>query len=273
MRKIVFANGLMLSLKQTDLQRDRVSIELNIDGGQLLNTREDPLATAMDDVLPLGGLGKHPVDELQSILAGRSVSFSFGADAETFVLWAQTTPRDLDIQLELFAAAVTDPGYRSQGEVQYRRGIENFFAGLTATPEATLGNALGGIVSDDDPRFTLQPKQAYLDLSFARLREAISGRLGHGAMELRAGRRLRRAAGDRRGSAHARRPARARTRVLALCREPDAHLHRRPQPTRPAARRRGQPGDRARSTGLRATTAISTRSSSSSCSNGSCASS
>lgn len=183
-RTIRFANGLRLNLKKTDLQRDRISVQLNIDGGQMLNTRQDPIATAMAGALPIGGLGKHTTDELQSILAGKSVSFSVGAGEETFVMNAQTTPRDLALQLQLMAAAVTDPGYRPAGEAQYRRNIENFFAQLTATPESALANTLGGIVSDNDPRFTMRPKEEYLALTFAKLREAIADRLANGAMEL-----------------------------------------------------------------------------------------
>ena len=183
-RTLRFANGLMLNLKPTDLEDDRIRIELNLDGGQLLNTREDPLATAMTATLPAGGLGQHSADELQTILAGRSVAFSIAAGTETFRLAATTTPRDFELQLQLLAAALTDPGYRPQGEAQYRRNIENFFARLTATPNDALANALGAIVSDGDPRFTLQPKEAYLALGFARLREAIGDRLEHGAIEL-----------------------------------------------------------------------------------------
>jgi zinc protease len=183
-RTIRFANGLRLNLKKTDLQRDRISVQLHVDGGQMLNTREDPVATAMASALPVGGLGKHTTDELQSILAGKSVGFAFGAGEETFVMNAQTTPRDLPLQLQLLAAAVTDPGYRPAGEAQYRRNIENFFAQLTATPDNALSNTLGGIISDGDPRFTMRPKEEYLGLTFARLREAIADRLASGALEL-----------------------------------------------------------------------------------------
>jgi len=183
-RTVRFANGLRLNLKRTDLQRDRISVQLNIDGGQMLNTREDPIATAMANALPVGGLGKHTTDELQSILAGKSVSFGFGAGEETFLMNAQTTPRDLALQLQLMAAAVTDPGYRSAGEAQYRRNIENFFASLTATPEDALANSLGRIISDGDPRFTMRPKEEYLGLTFAKLREDIADRLANGALEL-----------------------------------------------------------------------------------------
>ncbi|MXO58327.1 insulinase family protein [Altererythrobacter salegens] len=183
-RTIRFANGLKLNLRPTELERDRVSWELNVDGGHMLDTRENPLATAMTSSLPVGGLGKHSLDELQSILAGRSVGFNISADADTFMMGGMTTPRDLELQLDLAAAALTDLGYRPQGEVQYRRGIENTFARLTATPGSALNAAAGRIQSDGDPRFSLQPEADYLALTFAGLRDAIGDRMTHGAAEL-----------------------------------------------------------------------------------------
>lgn len=183
-REITFSNGLKLNLKQTDLQEDRVSVQINIDGGEMLDTRENPLATAMTNYLIVGGLGAHSLDELQSILAGKQVGLNISAEEETFRFSATTTPGDLDMQLGLFAAAISDPGYRPQGEEQYRRNVSNFFASLNATPEAALGNAIGGIISDNDPRFTLQSEDEFGQLNFARLRDAISDRMANGAMEV-----------------------------------------------------------------------------------------
>lgn len=183
-RTISFANGVRLNLKRTDLQADRISVKVNIDGGQLLDTRDAPLATAMTSSLITGGLGAHTLDELQSILAGRQLGMSIDAGEETFTLDGTTTPRDLAMQLQLFAAAVTDPGWRPDGEEQYYRNVGNFFARLDATPNAALSNALGAIVSDGDPRFSLQPQDAYLRLNFAALRDAIGERLANGAIEL-----------------------------------------------------------------------------------------
>lgn len=183
-RTLRFANGVMLNLKPTELERDRIQVTLNVDGGQLLNTRENPLATSMTQVLPLGGLGKHSIDELQTILAGRSVAFSIADDEASFRMAGTTTPRDLELQLQLYAAALSDPGFRPQGEAQYRRNIEASFAQMNATPNNALANALGRILSDGDPRFTLQAKADYLALNFAGLRAAIGDRLAHGAVEL-----------------------------------------------------------------------------------------
>ena len=183
-RTLTFANGLRLNLKRTELQRDKVLVELNIDGGDMLKTVDDPLATAMTSSLTSGGLGAHTTDELQSILAGRQVSFNITSADETFRMIGRTTPRDLELQLQLMAAALTDAAYRPEGEANYRRAIANYYARADATPEAAVAHALGGILSDDDPRYTLQAQRDYLALTFADLKRAIAGRLAQGALEL-----------------------------------------------------------------------------------------
>jgi zinc protease len=183
-RMVRFANGVMLNLKPTELQHDRVRFELNLDGGNLLNTRDEPLRTAMVRMLPAGGLGAHTQDELQSVLAGRNVTFSLTNNADTFGMAGTTTPRDLELQLQLLAAALTDPAYRTQGETRFRRDMANFFKSAGSTPNRALSDALGRILSDGDPRFSLQPEEAYQSLSFAKLREDVGDRLQNGAIEL-----------------------------------------------------------------------------------------
>lgn len=183
-RTVTFANGVKLNLKQTDLQQDRVLLELNVDGGEMLNTREDPLKTALASFMPQGGLGAHTYDELLSILAGRNVSFNFGTGTETFQLAAQTTPSDLELQLKLFAAALSDAAFRPSGEAQARQNVRAFFARSHATPSSALSFEVGDIVSDGDPRFTYQSEDDYMALTFAKMRDDLQGRLQNGAVEL-----------------------------------------------------------------------------------------
>ena len=183
-RQVRFANGVRLNLRRTELEQDRVLVDMQVDGGSLLATRDNPLAVAMVPSLIAGGLGKHSLDDLQSLLAGHAVSTGLGLGAETFVASAATTPADLALQLELLTATLTDPGYRPEGEAQFRAGIANWYAQLRATPASALAASIGGILSDDDPRFTTQPQAAYAELGYARLRDAITDRLQHGAIEL-----------------------------------------------------------------------------------------
>jgi len=184
LRLIRFANGVRLTLKPTTIREDRIAFTLAVDGGDLMNSAEAPLRVALTDSLALGGLGRHSQDKLSSVLAGRSVGFSLSSATDAFTTSGNTTTRDLALQMQVLAALLSDPGYRPEGEERFRKGIENYFATLDATPARALGTALGGILSDNDPRFTLQPKEAFLALDYAGLREAIGDRLAGGAAEI-----------------------------------------------------------------------------------------
>jgi zinc protease len=183
-RKVRFANGVRLNLKRTELETDHVLVRLILDGGELLETRDNPLAVEMTSMLASGGLGKHSQDELQTLLAGRSVSNGMSAAGDAFVSSAFTTRRDLVLQLQLLTAMISDPGFRPEADEIYHQSMSNFFARLDATPGAALANRLPGIVSSGDPRFTLQPHAAYQHLTFAKLKQDIGDRLAHGAIEL-----------------------------------------------------------------------------------------
>jgi len=183
-RTVRFANGVRLNLKQTTLEKDQVLVRASVDGGDLVNTRENPTATEMARNLVDGGLGRHSEDDLQTILAGRTVAADFEAGDDRFVLSARTTPRDLALQLQVLAATLADPGYRPEGELRYRHYLNTYFARLRATPTAALRAEIGGILSDNDPRFTLQPVEAYRKLTFAKLKADLADRLAHGAIEI-----------------------------------------------------------------------------------------
>ncbi len=183
-RTVTFENNVRLNIKQTDFEDDTVRISLRIDGGELLDTKENPHATLLMNIYNSGGLEAHSVDDLLSLLAGRSVTFSFGAGADYFGGYVATTPDDMELQLQLLAAYMTAPGYREEALVRYRKSIPNFYARLNATPGSALGNQLGGILSDNDPRFSMAPRKAFETADFDMLRAAISERLQNGAIEI-----------------------------------------------------------------------------------------
>ena len=183
-RQVRFANGVMLNIRHTDIERDKVRVSMAVDGGGMLDTRDDPLTTEMAPYLDEGGLGRHSRDQLQSILAGRTVGFGLTRGEATFNTRVQTTPRDVELQLQLLAALLSDPGYRTEGEVQYRQSVNNYFAQLRATPASALQADLGAILSGGDPRFSLQDLEDYRHLSYAKLRKDIGDRLAEGAIEV-----------------------------------------------------------------------------------------
>lgn len=183
-REIRFANGVRLNLKRTTLSRQSVLVHLAIDGGQMLATSDNPLAVEMTAMMGTGGLGKHTLDEMQSLTAGRMVSLGLTATGDSFNASAGTRPKDLLLQLQMMAALITDPGYRQEGENIFHQNANTMFLRLRSTPGSALQSGIGGILSDNDPRFTLQPVTAYRGLTFAKLKADITERLQHGAIEI-----------------------------------------------------------------------------------------
>jgi zinc protease len=184
LRRLRFANGVRLTLGKTDVRKDRIAFAFALDGGNLMNTPEDPLRTYLAGSLEGGGLGKHSLDELTTLLAGRSVGFGLARGVDAFTASATTTPRDLALQLQVIAALITDPGYRPEAVERFRKAIDNFYDTLDSTPARALAAAQGGILSDGDPRFTLQPREAFFALDFDQLRAVIGDRLAAGAIEI-----------------------------------------------------------------------------------------
>ena len=183
-RTVRFANGVMLNLKRTGIEADRVSLSMSVDGGAMLNTRDNPLATELVPYLDNGGLGKHSLDQLQSILAGRNIDVGLSAADDVFVSLARTTPADLELQLQVLTAFLTDPGYRPEGEVQYLNSINNYFKTLGSSPLSAMRGKIGAILSDHDPRFSLGEVGDYRKLRFAKLKADIADRLANGAIEI-----------------------------------------------------------------------------------------
>ncbi len=183
-RRIRFANNVMLNIKKTDFQKDKVMLSLRVDGGNLLATRDDPTKVSLAGSLMLGGLEAHSLDDLRSILAGKTISPVFGNSTDAFGGSALTSPEDFALQAKLMAAFLTHPGYRADGLALIRRVLPQQYAANDATPAAVLGRDVGGILANDDPRSQTPPLDKVMALDWAQLKPAIADSFAHGAIEI-----------------------------------------------------------------------------------------
>lgn len=183
-RRLRFANGVMLNIKQTDFQKDRVSLSMRLDGGSLMATREDPTRVSLAASLAIGGMKAHSFDELRTIFAGRSISPAFGMSADSFGGSATTTPRDLPLQAKVMAAYLLHPGYRADGLAMMRRAFPQRYAAMDATPSAVLGRDQDTIITGDDPRMATPSLETMMALDWQALAPVIADNLRHGAIEI-----------------------------------------------------------------------------------------
>jgi zinc protease len=184
-RTIRFANGVMLNLKKTPYDASRVLVSMAVDGGNLLLPKNKASYENLGDLIGSGGLGKHKLDDLQSLTAGTSAGAGFGTSEDSFVSSANVVQKDLLLQLQLMAAYVTDPGYRDEAITRWRKTLPEFYARLDATPGSTLGNRSAPILYGDDPRYKLAPIEELQALNWAEYRSLIGDALSKNAIEMK----------------------------------------------------------------------------------------
>ncbi|MCW1925000.1 insulinase family protein [Luteolibacter arcticus] len=133
--QLVLSNGVRVNLKKTDFEKGAIRLTTRIGSGKLTQPKDTPgLDFFASSVFDAGGLGKHSVDDLQQILAGRNVGTSFAIGDDAFTLGGKTTPEDLELQLQLMCAQLTDPGYREEALSQFKKAIPMIFQQLRHTP-------------------------------------------------------------------------------------------------------------------------------------------
>ena len=178
-------NGVLLNVKRTPYQKDRVSVLVRFGDGQRTLPKSQPgLGLWIDNALGNAGLGKHSTDELQRVLAGRNWTLGVGVDEDTFVSAATVPPADLELQLQLITALLTDPGYRPEAFEQFRQLLAVWRRTIDATPQGVLNRDLGRILRDGDPRFGIPTLEELQARQPAEIRAVLDPAMREGAMEV-----------------------------------------------------------------------------------------
>lgn len=129
--EVTFENKIVLRVKKTDFQKNQIVINAMIGEGALtIDSQKTLYATMTPIIYNLGGLGKHTVDELRTLNAGKQVGSQFVIGEDAFVLSGGTTSKDLNHQFDLMAAMITDPGLRDDGLQQMKKQIPLFYEQL-----------------------------------------------------------------------------------------------------------------------------------------------
>ncbi len=180
-----FKNGVRLNLKPTDFEAGRIRISVRIGGGTLtLPPDQRGLGLLANVAFTTGGLGQHSVDDLQRLLAGKTVGLGFGAQSDAFTLGGTTNREDLLLQLQLFCAFLTDPGYRPESLRQVHKMAEQTYLRLAHVPDGPMQLEVTNLLASGDPRFGLPPKEVLLARSLDEMKAWLTPQFAKGAIEV-----------------------------------------------------------------------------------------
>ena len=168
--RLVFDNGVRVTLKQTDFENDVIRMNMTFGRGDLEPRSEAVVDTVASSVFTSGGLEAHSFDDLSRILAGRNVGGSFSVNAGSFSMSGSTTPDDLLLQFQLLAAYMTAPGYRPESLAQFRASLPELRRNLGSTPGGVRTRDISRMLRSGDQRygFPTQDEADEVDLDDVR---------------------------------------------------------------------------------------------------------
>jgi zinc protease len=150
---VTFANGVRLTVKPTEFRDEQILVNVRTGIGELglPADRIDPQALA-PLVFAAGGLGQLSADEMSRVLTGRIYSAGFSIDGDSYVLSGATRPADLQLQTQVLAAYLTDPGLRPAPFEQIKAFFPQIIAQQMATPGGAFGLQASELLASGDKR-------------------------------------------------------------------------------------------------------------------------
>jgi len=180
-----FANGVRVNLKKTDFEANRIRLNVRVGAGRLLESQDEPgLAFFADSTFTAGGLGKHSADDLERILAGRTVDLKFKTANDALTFGAVTNRDDLLLQLQLIAAYLTNPGYRPEALRLAHKDIEETYNQIAHSVEGPLDTDIPRLLANGDTRFGMPPRAAALSRTFAEEAAWLRPQFASGPIEI-----------------------------------------------------------------------------------------
>ena len=183
--QVVFANGVMLNVKPTDFEKDRVSVVARMPGGNAAMPQgKRGLAWIMPFAFVEGGLGQLEMGELEQTEPGHFAGINLDVSDDTFQLFGDTVRRDVQLQLQVLAAFATDPAYRADGLRRLQATASGQYQQQLSKPLGVLNRLLPGMVRSGDDRWTAPMPEDLQALTMDDVRAAIGPSLARAPIEV-----------------------------------------------------------------------------------------
>lgn len=182
---VTFANGTTLTVKPTTFRDEQILVSLRTGLGELgLPTdRQDP-QTLAGFVYTAGGLGRLTADELARVLSGRIYGANFSVDSDAYRLSGSTRPQDLQLEMQLLTAYLTDPGLRPAPFEQIKALFPQIIAQQMATPGGAFAIQSSGLLASGDKRQTFPTAEDIAGWTLDELKSGLVRDLAEGPVSV-----------------------------------------------------------------------------------------
>jgi zinc protease len=163
-----FANGVRLTIKPTKFKDDEVLVRVNVGGGRVVLPRDRPSMAWAGGAYIEGGLAKISAEDMERVLANKVYGGRFSITDDAFVFSGETRPADLDVQLQILSAYLTEPGWRAEAFQRLKTSAKTANDQYEATDSGLFQRDVPGLLHPGDQRWRFPTSQ---DLAGARLED------------------------------------------------------------------------------------------------------
>ena len=180
-----FQNGVLLTLKKTPYDEKRINVSVRLRGGLAYSDNVAPGVPILASfVMAEAGLGKMTREDIERATAGKIVGAGFGFGEDEFILSGRTRAEDLDLQMQLLAAQVSDPAFRPDGLARIKASAENFIRQYATAPGRVLDRDSGAYLRRGDSRWVFPTLDQAKALDISDFRRLIEGPLKTRPLEI-----------------------------------------------------------------------------------------
>jgi len=183
--QIVFENNVRLNIKKTPYQKNVISIDIALGQGDLFFPDDLPgFKWFAPNMLSLAGLEAHSADDIQTIMAGKTVGTSISFGSRRMYMSGATVPENLRDQLNLMTAFATSPGYRAEAKTRYDNYIQSFYPTLDSTPGGVAAKEVERLIRSGDTRFGYPDEEDLINIEMESLKTWLDSNLSTSAIEI-----------------------------------------------------------------------------------------
>ena len=182
---VTFANGVTLTVKPTTFEKDSIGITLLTGLGEqsFWPDRINPAAT-MIGYLQQGGLGKLTVDEMGRSLNGHVVGAGLSMQGDRLALNGGTRGEDLQLEMQVMAAYLTDPAYRSTPFEQTKANYPATYRAAATTPSGAFDMQAKTLLASGDKRTGVVTPETLSSWSMDAVRPQLKALLSKGPIHI-----------------------------------------------------------------------------------------
>jgi zinc protease len=182
--RVTFTNGVVLNFKRLTESQDKIEVRVRFGAGRREIPNKDYYAAQLGAQLFVeGGLGKHDAETLRRLFNDHGWGADFNILDDAFVMQGATNPVDLDVEMQILAAFVTDSGFHKAIDAKLPTAVDLMERAAKTSPEFAVSQALNRAVAPDGVYVT-PPREDLLKINSATFERLFKPALTQAPLEV-----------------------------------------------------------------------------------------